>query len=470
MDEIQKPSELLSKKFPFTPTPGQSRLFELMDDFLLDEEKFRQIFLLKGYAGTGKTTFVSSLIRVLPKIGYKSVLLAPTGRAAKVMASYAKKTALTIHKKIYRQVADAYTGNLSFERQKNLHEFTIFVVDEASMISDERDFGTNSLLHDLLDFVFENEGNKLMIIGDEAQLPPVGKTFSPALAAEHLSGRYHAEVIEHCLTEVMRQEINSGILSNATDLRNQLTLETPKITLVTKGFRDCFKMTGEKLEDGIQYAYKKYGRENTIIITRSNKSAVQYNGFIRNQVNFCQEELDTGDMLMIVRNNYTVLEADSKAGFLANGDFVEVVKIRREEELHGFRFATVILKLVDFPEEPEFETKIILNTLNSHAPTLSAEENKALYDSVMKDYFMIKSRKERNDLLKKDPYMNALQVKFAYALTCHKSQGGQWDAVFIDQGFLPDDQVNNDFIRWLYTAITRASKEVFLLNFNAKFF
>jgi exodeoxyribonuclease-5 len=229
-------------------------------------------------------------------------------------------------------------------------------------------------------------------------------------------------------------------------------------------------MTGERLEDGLRYAYDKYGRENTTIITRSNKTAVQYNRYIRTAINYSENELDSGDMLMVVRNNYTVLGEESKAGFIANGDFVEVLKIRREEEIHGLRFANVTLKLVDYPDEEEFDCKIILNTLYSNSPTLSAEENKMLYENVLKDYFWVKSKKERQELLRKDPFLSALQVKFAYALTCHKSQGGQWDAVFVDQGYLPpNSDIDSDFIRWLYTAITRGVKEVFLLNFNKQF-
>lgn len=470
LDPNIKPSERLLKKFPFTPTPGQAKLFELMDEFILDEEKFRDVFLLKGYAGTGKTTFINTLIKVLREFGYKSVLMAPTGRAAKVMAGYAKKNAFTIHKKIYRQVENTYTGALVFERMKNNSEGTVYIVDEASMISDERDFGTNSLLHDLLDYVFEQDTNKLLLIGDEAQLPPVKMAVSPALNAEHLKNRYHTDLTEHCLTEVMRQEQQSGILTNATELRKLLDIENPAVKLVTSGFPDFYKMGGDRLEDGIRYAYDKYGKENTTIITRSNKTAVQYNRYIRNSINYSESEIENGDMLMVVRNNYTVLGEDSKAGFIANGDFVEVVKLRKEEEMHGFRFVNATLRLVDYPDEPEFDSKLILNTLYSNAPTLTPEENKALYESVMKDYFWVKSKKERQELLKADPYLNALQVKFAYALTCHKSQGGQWDAVFVDQGYLPDAQVDNDFIRWLYTAITRGVKQVFLVNFNKDFF
>jgi exodeoxyribonuclease-5 len=464
-------SELLQKKFKHNPTSGQTKLFELMDNFLEQEDEIiRSTFILKGYAGTGKTTFISALVKVLPKFGWKSVLLAPTGRAAKVMATYSRRKAQTIHKKIYRQTENSYTGNFVFERQKNYHEDTLFIVDEASMISDTKEFGSSSLLHDLLDYIFENPGNKLLLIGDEAQLPPVKMSVSPALDEQHLIGYYHTEVTCHQLTEVTRQEEGNGILDNATALRNLLGNEKPKIEFVTKGYTDLFRMTGERIEDGLRYAYDKFGRENVIVITRSNKNAVQYNQYIRNQIDDAQEELSNGDLLMVVRNNYTVLDETSEAGFIANGEFVEIKRVGRAEEMHGFRFASVTLQLVDYPEEPEFDTLILLDTLHSHSPSLTRDENKALYENVLKDYFFINSKKERSDLVRKDKYLNALQVKYAYALTCHKSQGGQWDVVFVDQGYLPPDQLDDDFIRWLYTGVTRGVKQVFLVNFNAGFF
>jgi ATP-dependent exoDNAse (exonuclease V) alpha subunit len=472
MNDTLTPAELLAKRFPFKPTPGQQHFFEQMNLFMIrtEHENYRDCFLLKGYAGTGKTTLISTLIKVLPKFGFKSVLLAPTGRAAKVMANYSKRMAQTIHRKIYRQVADSSSGNLVFQRQKNYHEDTVFIVDEASMISDDSEIGMNGLLADLVDFVFENPGNRLMLVGDVAQLPPVGKELSPALDKSYLERHFDMVVVEQELMEVMRQDEHSGILLNATNLRDVLNDPNPKINLNVRKFRDIYKMTGEKLEDGIRYCYDKYGRENTIIITRSNKMAVQYNQYIRRAINQCEEELDAGDMLMIVKNNYTVLEDDSPAGFLANGDFVEVMKIRKREEQHGLKFATVTLRLVDLEEQPEFETKIILDTLYSPQPSLGREENKQLYENVQKDYFYIKSKKERSEAIRRDPYLSALQVKFAYALTCHKAQGGQWPAVFVDQGYLPDGQVNQDFVRWLYTAITRATDEAFLMNFMPQFF
>lgn len=450
-----------------------------MDRFLLDDDPFADlVFLLKGYAGTGKTTLIGILIKVLKHFGWKAVLLAPTGRAAKVMTQYSNKKSLTIHKKIYRQVSNPYTGNLEFKRQDNPHTQTLFIVDEASMISDDMEFGTNGLLTDLIEFVFtsgkeEDPRNKLMFVGDTAQLPPVGKNISPALDADYLRSHFHIGVAQQELTEVMRQAALSGILFNATNLRD--LLRTPSDELVdirfkTKGYRDIYKMGSDRLEDGIHYAYRKFERENCIIVTRSNKNAVLYNRYIRQRILEQEDELNTNDLLMIVRNNYHWLDEESAAGFLANGEFVEVKRIRRTEELYGFRFATVVLKLIDYPEQEEFEAKIILDTLYSDTASLSREQNRNLYEAIQEEYMHIVSKRERNEAMRKDPYLNALQVKFAYALTCHKSQGGQWSAVFVDQGFLTEDQINQEFVRWLYTAITRATDEVFLLNFHQKFF
>ncbi|MDR6806204.1 exodeoxyribonuclease-5 [Dyadobacter sp. BE34] len=467
------PSQLLRRQFPFRPTDGQLRFFEKTNDFLIEEkglERYRDCFLLKGYAGTGKTTIISTLIKVLKHFGYKSVLLAPTGRAAKVMSGYSEKIALTIHKKIYKQTADAFSGTLTFQRQKNYHDNTLFIVDEASMITDDADFGSRSLLADLVEFVFENPGNKLMLVGDTAQLPPVGKELSPALDGDYLERTFYMSVFQEELKEVMRQDEQSGILFNATQLRNQLGAEAADIHITTRSYRDVFKMTGEKLEEGLRYAYDKYGTENSIILTRSNKAAVQYNEYIRRVINFSEDELDAGDRLMVVRNNYNILDEDSPAGFIANGDFVELLKIRKTQEMHGFRFADVTLRLTDYEKQPEFDAKIFLDTLHSPSASMSAEDNKKLYESVQQDYFYIKSKKDRVEALRKDPYLNALQVKFAYALTCHKAQGGQWSAVFIDQGYLPEEQINAEFVRWLYTAITRATDEVFLMNFHQQFF
>ncbi|WP_242928995.1 ATP-dependent DNA helicase [Pontibacter vulgaris] len=461
-----RPLEALKTNFPFEPTADQAKLFSKLDEFILKKDEDRQVFLLKGYAGTGKTTVVTSLVKILNKFGYKYMLLAPTGRAAKVMASYSGIPAYTIHKKIYRQTANPYSEGLSFTRQPNKSDNMFYIVDEASMISDESGFGENGLLQDLLNYIFDKKNNKLLLIGDTAQLPPVNQTISPSLDASYLKHNFRCHVQELELKQVMRQAEQSGILMNATNLRDQLKNEKPEIKLNTKGWRDIYKMTGEKLEDGLRYAYDKFGIENSIVICRSNKTANLYNQHIRRQIFFSEDEIGVGDYLMIVRNNYFWLPKDSDIGFMANGDFVEITKIIRYEDLYGFRFADVRVRFVDYPDAEELEVKIMLDTLYTDAPALPADQNKKLYEEVLKDYMDITTKRERSKELKKNPYLNALQVKFAYALTCHKAQGGQWKAVFVDQGFLKDDMVNEEFARWLYTALTRSSEELFLLNFN----
>jgi exodeoxyribonuclease-5 len=476
MNSAKSPSFLLHQKFPFEPTASQAELFKKLNDFIVNKNEFDPLtFIIKGYAGTGKTTVISTLIKILPSFGYKTQLLAPTGRAAKVMANYAKKKAFTIHKKIYRQINNPHTGSLVFQRMNNIATETIFIIDEASMITDEADFGQNSLLTDLIEYVFTNPenghtGNKIIFVGDTAQLPPVGKTLSPALSKDYISSEFHIEVQDHELTDVMRQDLNSGILYNATELRNLLLTHSKEIKFNTKSFKDFYKMAGEKVEDGMQYAYRKFGKEDTILLTRSNKSAVIYNEFVRRNILYQEDEISSGDLLMIVRNNYHWLEEDSPAGFLANGDFVEVMKIKKEEELHGHRFMQVTLRLCDYEDHPPIEAKILLDTLHSSESALNKESSKKLYDSVCEDYQHISKKKDRMEAIKKDPYLNALQVKFAYALTCHKSQGGQWKAVFVDQGYLKEDQIDQEYIRWLYTAITRATHEIFLVNFHERFF
>ncbi|WP_299700025.1 AAA family ATPase [uncultured Pontibacter sp.] len=461
-----RPVEALRTSFPFEPTQDQARLFAKLDEFIQNRDEEKSVFLLKGYAGTGKTTVVTSLVKILRSFDYKYVLLAPTGRAAKVMASYSGRTAFTIHKKIYRQTANPYSEGLAFSRQPNKAEKTFYIVDEASMISDDSGFGQNGLLQDLLSYVFENKSNKLLLIGDTAQLPPVNQTMSPSLNAEYLKHNFRCQVREIELRQVMRQAEASGILMNATQLRNQLQGDKPDIKLHTKGWRDIYRMTGEKLEDGLRYAYDKFGVENAIVICRSNKSANLYNQHIRRQIFFTEDEIGVGDYLMIVRNNYFWLPKESNIGFMANGDFVEITKIIRYEDMYGFRFADVRVRFVDYPDEEELEVKIMLDTLYTDTPALPADQNKKLYEEILQDYADIKNKRERSKELKKNPYLNALQVKFAYALTCHKAQGGQWKAVFVDQGFLKDDMVNEEFARWLYTALTRSSEELYLLNFN----
>ena len=466
---LARPSELLRKNFPFEPTSGQASFFSKMDKFLLLDSEQKPTFVLRGYAGTGKTTVISSLVKSLPKINMRSLLLAPTGRAAKVMSNYSDRAAYTIHKIIYKPKSDDGSLGGGFILQKNYYKETVFIVDESSMLADDGGMSGN-LLGDLISFVFHGSGNRLLLVGDTAQLPPVGSEFSPALESGYLLRHFRLDADQIELTEVMRQKLESGILYNATNLREQLKAEVPQVRINTSMFGDIFKMTGEKLEDGLRYAYGKFGTENTTIVTRSNKAAVQYNLYIRKLIHFYEDEISTGDLLMIVKNNYTYMAESEKVNFLANGDMAEVMKIRSFEELYGFRFATLELRLLDYPEEPQFEAKVILDTLYSPSPSLTRDEYRSLYTQVSEDYADVASKTERKELIRKDPFLNALQVKFAYALTCHKAQGGQWKAVFVDQGYLKEDQVDKDFTRWLYTAITRATDELYLVNFSPSFF
>jgi len=462
---VPLPSDILASKFPYEPTSGQSELFLEVDKFLDAEEE--PVLLIKGYAGTGKTTVISALTKVLPLFNHKFVLMAPTGRAAKVMSSYAKRMAFTIHKKIYKQTATD-GGGPKFKRQKNYSKNTVFIVDESSMINEEAGAVGKSLLSDLFNYVFSNKSNRIILIGDNAQLPPVGQSSSPALDKNHIAFNFSASVFETFLTEVTRQAQNSGILKNATSLRNQLFSKKPEIVINTDNSPDIFRMTGEKMEDGLRYAYEKYGIENTVIICRSNKAANMYNQYIRARIHFYESELEAGELLMIVRNNY--LYAPREGDFLANGDFVEVQKIVSFEEMYGLRFATLSVKLVDYPNEPAFEAKVILDTLYSESPALTIDQNKVLYNLVREDYADLSSLKERREAIKNDPYLNALQIKFAYALTCHKSQGGQWPVVFVDQGFIDLENIDKDYLRWLYTAVTRATDQLFMVNFDKSFF
>lgn len=468
-EHLPKPSDLLIKNFPFPPTSGQADFFGKMNDFLLMKTESKPTFVLRGYAGTGKTSVISALVKSLPRLNMRSLLLAPTGRAAKVMGNYSNRAAYTIHKIIYKPKGEDGSMGLGFILQKNYYKDTVFIIDESSMLADDGGMSGN-LLGDLIRFTFQGAGNRLILVGDTAQLPPVGSDFSPALESSYLLRHFRLDAEQIELTEVMRQKLESGILFNATNLRDQLKKDPPTIQITTNTFKDTFKMTGERLEDGLRYAYDKYGTENTTIVTRSNKAAVQYNLYIRKVIHFFEDEISSGDLLMIVKNNYTYMAESEKVNFLANGDMAEVMKIRSFEELYGFRFATLELRLLDYPEEPHFEAKVILDTLYSPSPSLTRDQYRSLYQQVSEDYADVASKVERMELIRKDPYLSALQVKFAYALTCHKAQGGQWKAVFVDQGYLKEDQVDQDFTRWLYTAITRATEELYLVNFNPMFF
>ncbi len=463
-------SEILANKFPYVPTSGQSLVFKLFDEFLNKKTKSRDCLIIKGYAGTGKTTLVSTLTEVLPLFNFKYLQMAPTGRAAKVMSTYSQKSAFTIHKIIYKRKVDNKSGEVAFAKAKNYYKNTVFIVDEASMISDSSGMNSQNLIKDLIDYIFENPENKMLIIGDAAQLPPVGASNSPALDPDFLSFQFNLHIKSIELTEVVRQEKLSGILENATRLRELIKKDQQDIYFDTKPFKDIYRIQATKLEDGIRYAYNKYGVERSTIICRANWQAVQYNQMIRRNILFYDEELEAGDIIMVVKNNYYYLEPDSDAGFIANGDFLEIKKIVDFEERYGFRFATLTVKMVDYPSMPSFDVKVVLDTLYSNSPALSQEENRKLYFEVLEEVKNESKQKNYRAALQSNEYLNALQIKFAYALTCHKSQGGQWDIVFLDQGLRGEAEIDSDYTKWLYTAITRATNELYLINFDDKFF
>ena len=431
------------------------------------------IFVLKGYAGTGKTTVISTIVNNLIEINKKYVLLAPTGRAAKVIANYSNKPAFTIHKKIYFPKKSS-GGGVSFTLQPNKHKNTIFIVDEASMISDANSdsklYENGSLLDDLISYVYSGTNCKMILLGDTAQLPPVNLDISPALDTHTLAVHYDKEIESIELDEVMRQEESSGILFNATELRELL-----KDSFVTdfqfdvKKYKDIVRLTdGYDIQDAIQSAYSNYSIEDTAFIVRSNKRANQYNEQIRTRILDRESELSTGDFLMVVKNNYFWLKDSDEAGFIANGDIIEVLEIFGIQELYSFQFAKVKIRMVDYPDQKPFETVLLLDTIKSESPSLTYEESNRLYQEVMKDYEG-ETKFKQFQKVKNNDYFNALQVKFSYAITCHKSQGGQWNTVFIEQPYLPDG-INTDYIRWLYTAMTRAKNKLYLIGFKDESF
>ncbi len=467
---MQSPADPIRKAFPHEPNGQQLALFERLHQFLLSDEG-QECFILRGYAGTGKTTVVSALVKALRSYSLKAVLLAPTGRAAKVISSYSGRRAFTIHKRIYRKKT-ALTMDENFSLSENMASNTIFIVDEASMIADEKG-GRDRLLRDLVRYVYNDNNCKLMLVGDTAQLPPVGASDSPALDAANMKDHYGLSVFGFELTDVLRQQKDSGILYNVTNVRDMIRKEDFRMPrIVTKGYKDVFRMGSDKLEEGLNYAYSKYGHESTLIICRSNKNANLYNRQIRGRILWREEELTGGDQVMVVKNNYFWLQEqeEGSTGFIANGDIAKLRKVRGIEEMYGFRFANVQLEFIDYAEDPMMECKVLLDTLYTEAPALPPEDQKRFYEEVMKDYAHLPNKRAQHQELKLNPYYNALQIKFAYAITCHKAQGGQWPAVFVDQGFLTEEMVNMDFLRWFYTACTRATTELFLVNFNEKFF
>ena len=454
----------------FVPTTDQSSLISLLSDFISNKNE-REIMVIKGYAGTGKTNMVAALSKTLPNFKWKSVLLAPTGRAAKVLSNYSKKPAQTIHKKIFTKIP-THDGGVTFSLAENKHTNTIFVVDEASMIGLDNpasDSVYHSLLESLLEYVFSGTNCKIILVGDTAQLPPIGSNESPALNIDYLKASYDL-IIKHIeLKQVARQEDASGILKNATHLRDCIVNfedEFPKISL----HKDVVRLTGEDLEDALNTAYSNYGFNDVLLVTRSNKRANLFNQAVRARVRYMDEDLCGGDLMMVVKNNYFWLDEKSEAGFIANGDSLEIKKIVRRKELYGFNFAECIVKLSDYENTPELSLNLLLDSIYTEVPSLTKDQQQELFANVMEDVADEPIKGLRMAYLRKNPYFNALQVKFNYAVTCHKAQGGQWPCVFIDQGYLTKEMLNVEYIRWLYTAFTRASERVYLMNFSDEFF
>ncbi len=456
--------------FGHVPTVEQEQAVRVFAQFMADRNP-QAVMLLRGSAGTGKTTLAAAIVRALLLLKQKLVLMAPTGRAAKVFALYADSNAYTIHRRIYRQRS---AGDLSaFQLNQNLHHDTLFIVDEASMIANvqpNETFGSGCLLDDLISYVYGGQNCRLLLIGDKAQLPPVGETESPALSGGVL-GAYGLTVYEADLSEVLRQSQESGILLNATIVRQMIITDAiaqlPKIRLA--GFADVSVVSGDELIEQLSSSYSRVGVDETMVITRSNKRANIYNQGIRNTVLDREEELTRGDQLMIVKNNYSLVseqpgeDAGQSPAFLANGDRCVVRRVRGERSLYGFRFVDVTLVMPDY-NDFELTAPVILDTLTSEAPALTREQQQTLYEQVMADYADLPLKADRLKALRSDRHYNALQVKYGYAVTCHKAQGGQWAHVYIDQGYMTDDQLTPDYLHWLYTALTRATERVFLVN------
>ena len=468
------------QQFGFPPTQEQANALDVFARFLTDRNP-QVVMILRGSAGTGKTSLSGAIVRTLQAIRQKVMLLAPTGRAAKVFSLNSGTPAYTIHRRIYRE--KSFSGvDGQFNLNDNLFTDTLFMVDEASMVANMglggMSFGSGCLLDDLVHFVYQGRNDRLMLIGDKAQLPPVGEEESPALNAAMLQG-YGLTVYECDLNEVLRQSEQSGILYNATMIRQMIThddiTQLPKIRFT--GFSDIKPMPGAELIEALADSYHHVGLDDTIVVTRSNKRANIFNQGIRNMVLDREEELSHGDILMIVKNNYYWMEEERKKinekdnqvpsneipAFLANGDRAKVLKVRRRIDLYGFRFATLLLQFPDYGNY-ELEATVLLDTLTSEAPALTHEQQEQLFHQIEEDYQDVPLKADRMKAIRQDQFYNALQVKFAYAVTCHKAQGGQWAHVYVDQGYMTDDMLTPDYIHWLYTAFTRATEMLYLVN------
>jgi exodeoxyribonuclease-5 len=453
--------------FPFEPTGEQAAALKALSNFIVSPQK-DILLLFKGYAGTGKTTMLGATVKMMNALKHKTALLAPTGRAAKVFSQYAGHKAFTIHKKIYRKKSFSDDSG-GFVLAENLHKDTLFIVDEASMISNEAIeagvFGSGYLLDDLVRYVYSGENCRLILMGDSAQLPPVMLSESPALSADYLK-RYSLHISEIQLTRVVRQAQDSGILLNATRLRDALRSGDIDIypDILTENFPDVKKIGGDELIEEISSSYSRTGIDDTMIICRSNKNANIYNNGVRNRILYREEELSSGDRLMVVKNNYYWLNGEEDNNFIANGEIIKVLRVRGHEEMYGFRFCNVWVAFED--DDSEMELKIMLDTLSSEAPALTGEQSSSLFAAVNENYAHVGNKRERMKQIKNDPHFNALQVKYAYAVTCHKAQGGQWSNVFLDIGYVTEGMMGEDFYRWLYTAFTRATRTLYLVNWR----
>lgn len=458
-------------KISFDATVSQKKVVENLSEYLSSPD-YSSIFILNGYAGTGKTTLIAALVQVLRAMNIPCVLLAPTGRAAKVLAQYSGTEAHTIHKRIYRQRTNAdYESKYSLDI--NREKGCVFIVDETSMLSDSTPdgqiFGSGSLLEDLITYVRSGRQCRLILVGDDAQLPPVGADRSPALDAAAM--RSYGEVVYSSMTDVVRQDAASGILRNATALRQMLERGEVEVPHIDLNYPDIESIGGGEFLECLEDAYARYGRDETIVITRSNKRANRFNEGIRRYILSAEEQIESGDRLMVVKNNYYYTERMEKSpmSFIANGDIALLKRIRRFEDFYGFHFADAVLSFGDYGDT-EIECKILLDTLSSESPSLTREQSRQLFDEVEKDYIDTASRLKRFRQIRENPHYNALQVKFAYAVTCHKAQGGQWRAVFVDRCLFGDEPMTRDMLRWLYTAVTRATEKLYLVNFDERFF
>ncbi|UTW61371.1 AAA family ATPase [bacterium SCSIO 12741] len=469
MDKTFARDQIL-KNLNLKPTQDQFRFIKQFAEFLT--ERPERIFVLRGYAGTGKTTLVRSLAKALPALKMKSLLMAPTGRAAKVLSKYSRRRASTVHRVIY-SLDTAGGAVLTFRLGRNKSKDTLFIVDESSMISGSTQaadqlFSGSNLLDDLIRYVDDGENCSILFIGDVAQLPPVNERVSPALSPKLLSDKYLKRAVMFEMKEVVRQEQESGILFNATQTRHRL-LNQELLPQFNADFPDVKAISGVDFQDQLESCYSQGSIEDSIVICRSNKQANRYNQTIRNRVLYKEEELESGDLLMVVRNNYHWLDATSQAGFIANGDIVELLSISKMEEKWGFRFAHAEVRMLDYPDQDPISVVLNINALCSDSPAMTRDENDKLYEAIQKRHSDIKDKTIRRMKIKNDPYFQALQVKFSYAITCHKAQGGQWKNVFVDQGYLTPEMQGVDLMRWMYTAITRATDSLYLLNFDEQF-